>query len=202
MQEAFNPKVWEEIQKQFDKIKEDSGIEPDDETQKQIEDMLGISFDEMDEEFGNQVLKKTIQIKKLNPDAILPNYNYESDSGFDLYSTETIIIPPFGRVAVSTGISVKFDIGLELQVRPKSGLALNLGLTVLNTPGTVDQGYSGEIKVIIFNTNPESVSVERGMKIAQGVLCPVLNGKFVDIIEVEEFEDGERGDNAFGSTGI
>ena len=202
MQEAIDPKVWEEIQKQFDKIKKESGIEPDEDTQKQIEDILGISFDEIDEEFGAQVLKKTIQIKKLNSDAIIPNYNYDSDSGFDLYSTETITIPPFGRAVVPTGISVKFDIGLEIQVRPKSGLALNLGLTVLNTPGTVDQGYSGEIKVIIFNTNPESVSVEKGMKIGQGVLCPVLNGKFVNIIEVEEFEDGERGDNGFGSTGI
>jgi dUTP pyrophosphatase len=77
-----------------------------------------------------------------------------------------------------------------------------MGLTVLNTPGTVDQGYTGEIKVIVFNTNSNSVVIEKGMKIAQGVLCPVVNGKYVKIIEVDYFEETDRKSNGFGSTGI
>jgi dUTP pyrophosphatase len=89
-----------------------------------------------------------------------------------------------------------------LQIRPKSGLAINKGLTVLNTPGTVDNGYTGEIKVILFNTNNYAVTVEKGTKIAQGVLCPVFYGEFVNIIEVEDVENGDRGDNGFGSTGL
>jgi deoxyuridine 5'-triphosphate nucleotidohydrolase len=91
---------------------------------------------------------------------------------------------------------------LEIQVRTKSGLAINQGLMVLNSPGTVDQGYSGEIKVIIFNTNNTTVTISKGMKVAQAVLCPVLNGKFVDLVEVDTFEETDRGSNGFGSTGI
>jgi dUTP pyrophosphatase len=92
--------------------------------------------------------------------------------------------------------------GHEIQVRPKSGLALKEGLTVLNTPGTVDAGYDGEVKVIIYNTNPQSYQIKKGQKIAQAVLCPVINGKFVTLHEVIELNEKERGSNGFGSTGI
>jgi len=81
-------------------------------------------------------------------------------------------------------------------------LAINQGLTVLNTPGTVDSGYNGEIKVIIFNTNNTSVTIPKGTKIAQAVLSPVVNGKYVDLIQVNKVGDGDRGDNGFGSTGL
>jgi deoxyuridine 5'-triphosphate nucleotidohydrolase len=81
-------------------------------------------------------------------------------------------------------------------------LAINQGLTILNTPGTIDQGYSGEVKAIVFNTNNIPVTIQKGMKIAQAVLCPVLNGKFVNLEEVETFEETDRKDNGFGSTGI
>jgi dUTP pyrophosphatase len=79
---------------------------------------------------------------------------------------------------------------------------LSKGITVLNTPGTVDHGYTGEIKVIVYNTNAYDVDIQKGMKVAQGVLCPVVNGRFVKISEVDSTSSSERGDNGFGSTGI
>jgi dUTP pyrophosphatase len=111
-------------------------------------------------------------------------------------------LEPFGRALIPTGL--KFDIpdGSEIQVRPKSGLALKQGLTVLNTPGTVDSGYNGEIQVIVFNTNPKPFTIEKGMKIAQAVLCPVVNGNWVELIKVDSVDEKDRGDNGFGSTGI
>ena len=106
-----------------------------------------------------------------------------------------------------TAVSVsglKFDIpdGYEIQVRSKSGLALNQGLFVLNSPGTVDSGYLGEIQVILFNTTTEKVKIEKGQKIAQAVLCPVVSGKWVQLIQVEKMENKDRNNNSFGSTGI
>jgi dUTP pyrophosphatase len=202
MEKNLDSKLLEEIQKQFEKIKSEAGVEPDDETQTNLDELFNLSFDEMTEEMTNFLKTKKIKVKRLHREAVLPKYNYGSDSGFDLYSVEEMTIPPFGRALVPTGISVQFDENLEVQVRPKSGLALNMGLTVLNTPGTVDQGYTGEIKVIVFNTNNNSVMIEKGMKIAQGVLCPVMNGKYVEIEDVDNIEDSDRGDNGFGSTGI
>jgi dUTP pyrophosphatase len=103
---------------------------------------------------------------------------------------------------VPTGIKLSIPVGYEIQVRSKSGLSLNQGLMVLNSPGTVDQGYTGEIKVIIFNTNSKDYLINNGDKIAQAVLCPVMCGEVVDLINVEKIEDGERSDKGFGSTGI
>jgi dUTP pyrophosphatase len=145
---------------------------------------------------------KNIQIELLTEDAVFPEYAYPTDSGFDLYSTKEITLEPFGRALIPTGLKLSFDIGYEIQVRPKSGLALKQGLTVLNTPGTVDSGYDGEIMVIVFNTNPKSFTVEKGMKIAQAVLCPVINGKYVNLQLVDKIENKDRGANGFGSTGI
>jgi dUTP pyrophosphatase len=202
MENSISPKELEELNKLFEKIKKDSGIEPDENYQEILIDSLGLNIEDMDEDYDTFLKTRPMQVKKLHPDAVLPKYNYGSDSGFDLYSTEKVTIGPLSRELVPTGICVHFDENLELQVRPKSGLALNMGLTVLNTPGTVDQGYTGEIKVIVFNTNSNSVVIEKGMKIAQGVLCPVVNGKYVKIIEVDYFEETDRKSNGFGSTGI
>ena len=90
----------------------------------------------------------------------------------------------------------------EIQVRTKSGLALKQGLMVLNSPGTVDQGYTGEVKVILMNMNNMAMTVDKGQKIAQAVLCSVESGKKIYLHHVEEFNEKERGDNGFGSTGI
>lgn len=162
----------------------------------------------LDEEFisknTNEIFrfKHKLKFTKIHPDAVEPKYNYQTDSGFDLHSVEEVEIPSFGRALVKTGLKFELPSGCEIQVRPKSGLALKQGLTVLNTPGTVDEGYTGEIMVIVFNTNNTPFIVNKGMKIAQAVLCPVYSGKMVELHEVVELSEKDRGDNGFGSTGI
>jgi dUTP pyrophosphatase len=131
-----------------------------------------------------------------------PNYVYESDSGFDLRSTEEVWVQANDRKLIPTGLRFDIPLGYEIQVRSKSGLALNQGLMVLNSPGTVDSGYQGEIKVIIFNTTNDRIKIEKGQKIAQAVLCPVMNGKWVNLIKVEEIGSKDRNDKGFGSTGL
>lgn len=168
----------------------------------EIDDLIGVSLEDLEQEFIREQNTQTIKFKKLHPEAKTPKYAYELDSGFDLYSLEQIVLEPFGRTLVPTGLSFDLPEGYEIQVRPKSGLAINMGLTVLNTPGTVDKGYTGEIKVIVFNTNNNSVVIEKGMKIAQAVLCPVVCGKFVNFEQTDNLGDSERGDAGFGSTGI
>ncbi len=103
------------------------------------------------------------------------------------------------RHAVSTSLSAEIPKGFELQVRPKSGLALKSGLTVLNTPGTIDFGYRGEIKVILINLSSEPYQIEKGQKIAQLVVAPVANAEFKQVIELS---DTARGEGGFGSTGL
>ena len=198
----FDPKIREEIEKQFEKIQSELGIQPDEEYQKELEDMLGLSFNEMEIEINDIARLRTVKIELVHEDAVFPKYAYPSDSGFDLHATEEVIIGPFGRALVPTGIKASFDEGYEIQVRPKSGLAIKQGLTVLNTPGTVDQGYTGEIQVIVFNTNNTTVTIPKGMKVGQAVLCPVVQGKFVSFEKVEQVENKDRGDNGFGSTNI
>jgi dUTP pyrophosphatase len=198
----FDPKIREEIEKQFEKIQLDSGIQADEDYEKELEEMLGLSFEEMEKEINKSLMTKTIKVELVHENAVFPKYAYPSDSGFDLHATEEVIIGPFGRALVPTGLKVSFDEGYEIQVRPKSGLAIKQGLTVLNTPGTVDQGYTGEIQVIIFNTNNTTVTIPKGMKIGQGVLCPVVQGKYVSFENVQEIDEKDRGNNGFGSTGI
>ena len=143
-----------------------------------------------------------LKYQTISPDAVSPKYNYGSDSGFDLHSTEEITIEGFGRVLAPTGLRFDIKDGYEIQVRTKSGLAINQGLMVLNSPGTVDSGYNGEVKVIIFNTNKEPFTITKGMKVGQAVLCPVVNGKWVDLIKVQEIKEKDRNANGFGSTGL
>jgi dUTP pyrophosphatase len=157
-------------------------------------------LEQLGDEMENMVYK--VELNYSSKEGRILSYNYESDSGFDLYSTEEITIPAFGRALVPTGIVLDIPEGFEVQIRSKSGLALNQGLMVLNSPGTIDQGYIGEIKVIIFNTNNHSVIVEKGMKVAQAVLANVVSGKFVELNKIENIGQKERGSNGFGSTGI
>ncbi len=199
---GLNSEMYDEILKQFEKIKSEAGIEPDDEYQKELEDLLGLGLEELEDEIYQQAMTKHVKVEMTTTDAVFPKYAYPSDSGFDLHSTQDLEIGPFGRILVPTGIKVSFPEGYEIQVRPKSGLAIKQGLTVLNTPGTVDQGYTGEIQVIVFNTNNHTVVIPKGMKVAQAVLCPVVNAKYVNFENVSSIEDKDRGDNGFGSTGI
>ena len=129
-------------------------------------------------------------------------YAYETDSGFDLYASEEVHLLPFGRALVPTGVRANIPPFYEIQVRSKSGLAINRGLMVLNSPGTVDQGYTGEIKVIIFNASELAQTIERGSKIAQAVLSICVPGKSVNLVKVEKINQKDRNENGFGSTGV
>jgi dUTP pyrophosphatase len=106
-----------------------------------------------------------------------------------------------GRALVPTGLYLNVPERCEVQVRPKSGLAIKRGLSVLNTPGTVDYGYTGEIKVIMFNLSNETQKINKGDKIAQAVICPVAQGNQVELVRVEEIKEKDRNANGFGSTG-
>jgi len=167
-----------------------------------IYESYGVDIKQLEKDMMNYVPKQSLGYVKLNPDAIEPKYNYISDSGFDLYSTEEIVISPLGRALVPTGLAFDIKDGYEIQVRSKSGLAINQGLFVLNSPGTIDSGFLGEVKVIIFNTNTEPFTIKKGMKVAQAVLCPVISGKYVSLELKKELGQKDRNDKGFGSTGI
>lgn len=130
--------------------------------------------------------------------AELPKYAHKNDAGLDLCSTETVLIFPQERKFVSTGIAVDIPAGHVGLVHPRSGMALNHGITVLNAPGTIDSGYHGEIKVILYNTSSDTYRIDPGDKIAQLVIQEYVK---VWIDEVSVLSDSERGTNGFGSTG-
>ena len=167
-----------------------------------LQNMLGLSPIEYEDLLDKAMKTKTLGYKKLSPDAVDPSYNYDKDSGFDLYAIEDVSLAGMSRAMVGTGLAFDIPDGYEIQVRPKSGLAINYGLTVLNTPSTIDGGYVGEVKVILFNASRETYQVKKGMKIAQAVLCPVQQGKYVNLENLDELPQTDRGDNGFGSTGL
>jgi dUTP pyrophosphatase len=202
MTNANDYEFYNERMKEIDEIMKTEFDDENTEDFDSILDELGVDIKDIESEFDNYSPKLELGYTKLHEDAVEPKYNYESDSGFDLHSTEEIIVPPFGRVLVPTGIALDIKDGFEVQVRSKSGLALKQGLMCLNSPGTIDNGYSAEIKAIIFNTNKEPFTITKGMKVAQAVLCPVVNGKWVDLVKKETINNKERGENGFGSTGI
>lgn len=168
----------------------------------EIIEELGLDIKQLEKEMGQYKPKLDLNYVQTNDDIELPKYAYPTDSGFDLYSTKQIVIGEFGRDLVPTGLHIDIPDGYEIQVRSKSGLAIKEGLMVLNSPGTVDKGYTGEIKVIIFNTNPHPITINVGQKIAQAVLCPVVSGEWINLIRKNKIEDKDRADKGFGSTGI
>jgi dUTP pyrophosphatase len=139
---------------------------------------------------------------KTHEDAIDPFYNYSGDSCFDLYSVIETKLKPNQRGLVPTGLNFDIPDYTELQVRTKSGLAINQGLIVLNSPGTIDSGYIGEVKVILYNTSSEEILIKKGQKIAQCCLCPIYSGSVVKLEQKTSLETKDRGENGFGSTGI
>ncbi len=141
----------------------------------------------------------TLGFKRVHPDAVLPAYAHPSDAGMDLRSVEDVEIAPGGRALVHTGLVVNLPPMHEAQVRPRSGLALKHGVTVLNTPGTIDSGYRGEIGVILANFGDSPFKVAKGDKVAQLVIAPVLQPV---VVEVQEIDETDRGAGGFGSTGV
>ena len=142
-----------------------------------------------------------VLIKKLNPSVELPSYKTNGASGMDLmaFLEKPINLEPGKSCLVSTGLSVAFPKEYEIQIRPRSGLAAKNQISVLNTPGTIDSDYRGEIKVILINLGGKAFTVEKGTRIAQMVLCPIVKAK---IKEVEALEETKRGLGGFGSTGV
>jgi dUTP pyrophosphatase len=140
-----------------------------------------------------------LRVQKINDNAILPEYASPGDSGLDLFSVEEKVIPVGKSALVKTGIKIELPVGHEAQVRPRSGLALKNGITVLNTPGTIDEGYRGEIGVILMNHGDQPFSIRPGMKIAQMVICPVTT---VNVASVSSLSETQRGEGGFGSTGV
>jgi dUTP pyrophosphatase len=139
------------------------------------------------------------KVKKMHPDAILPSYAKEGDACMDLCSYENYTLKQGERRAIATGLQVEFPFGYEMIVKPRSGLALKYGVTVLNTPGTVDAGYRGEIKVILINHGEAPYKIKKGDRIAQAELSRVEK---VVIKESEELSETSRGSGGFGSTGL
>lgn len=143
-----------------------------------------------------------LQIKRLEGNNLeLPKYKTEGSAGMDLMACidENIILKPLERKLIKTGIAIALPNNYEAQVRPRSGLALKNGISVLNTPGTIDADYRGEIGVILINLSNEDFVVERGMRIAQLVISPIVQA---ELVEVEELDETLRGQGGFGSTGV
>ena len=142
-----------------------------------------------------------ILIKRFSDKVSLPKYETPGSSGMDIsdYIEKDIIIEPGSRALVPTGFAVSIPQGYEIQIRPRSGLAAKNGMSVLNTPGTIDADYRGEIKVILINLGNENYKVENGMRIAQMIVCPVIR---TVIEEVDGLPETVRGTGGFGSTGI
>ncbi len=140
-----------------------------------------------------------VKIKRVNQNAILPQYAHEHDAGMDLFSTDSSIIKPGEIKLIHTGIAIELTNDVEAQIRPRSGLALTNGITVLNSPGTIDAGYRGEIGIILINHGKENFEIAVGTKIAQMVLTPIIHATIQEVLELEQ---SERGRGGFGSTGI
>lgn len=142
-----------------------------------------------------------VKVKQLHPDAIVPIYKSELAAGFDLaaYLEEPITLKPNEIRLIKTGLAVEIPKGFEMQIRPRSGLALKHGISVLNSPGTIDADYRGEVGVILINLGSESFAIRHGDRIAQGVIKRV---KTVWFEVVEELSETKRGSSGFGSTGV
>ncbi len=140
-----------------------------------------------------------IEIKLLNENAVIPQYQTKGAAGFDLHAAEACVIEPGKSALVGTGLAIAIEEGYELQIRPRSGLAAKNQISVLNSPGTVDSDYRGEIKVILVNHGNNTFDVKTGDRIAQGVVAQAIQAKFV---VVEKLDETVRGSGGFGSTGI
>ena len=192
-----------EIEKQIEELK--SLAEMDmlpQETRDEIK--MAINLAEKVKDYDpNPIETKKIEIKYVNTTEFKnPSYANEGDSGFDLRANEKGVLDPMDRVLVPTGLFFELPKGYELQIRPRSGLAYKHGVTVLNSPGTVDNGYRGEIKVLLVNLSKKRFSWNKGERIAQGVVSHRIGADYGELLEVKNLDSTERGEGGFGSTGI
>lgn len=195
--------ILEKLKEYESILSNDDNSELDESLVKQINETL----DELNNEVYNAQAKElsTLSVKFINKSTNEdPKFAYEGDSGFDLRADieEPIVLHPFKRVLVPTGLYFELVKGLEIQVRPRSGLAVKHGITVLNTPGTVDSHYRGEVKVPLINLGDEPFTITKGDRIAQAVVAPVFGEGKIDLIKTEEINDTKRGEGGFNSSGI
>ena len=141
----------------------------------------------------------TVKVLRTDPAAQLPVYAHPGDAGMDVRSIEDVTLSPGARALIHTGLVLMLPPNAEAQVRPRSGLALKHGVTVLNTPGTIDSGYRGEVGVILANFGDADFTVKKGDKIAQAVIAPVTQP---EIVETDTIDETDRGAGGFGSTGV
>lgn len=172
---------------------------------KTIEEAFGLNLKDI-ENINITSEKPKIEIKFRNESTNEdPQYFHEGDSGFDfrafIYDTKKKTIKPKERILIPTGLYFEVPMGYELQVRPRSGLAIKYGITVLNTPGTVDSNYRGEVGIILINLGEEDFIVENGDRIAQGIIAPVLTLEWATMTKVNKLSSTTRNDGGFGSTG-
>ena len=140
-----------------------------------------------------------LPVRRLEPGVVLPSHAYAGDAGLDLTASEAGELPPGGRASIGTGLAVAIPEGHAGLVLPRSGLAANHGIGLLNSPGLIDSGYRGEVRIILYNPGLESFRVEPGMRIAQLVLVAV---DAVRLVEVDELPETERGERGFGSSKV
>lgn len=142
----------------------------------------------------------TLKIKRLDKSVELPQYAYRGDAGLDLRASEPVSLKPFERKLVSTGLAIEIPDGYAGFVQPRSGLAIKKGLSLVNTPGLIDAHYRGELKIILINLDAhKTIELEAGERIAQLVIQKVA---LVDLVEVEELSETDRGEGGFGSSGV
>ena len=140
-----------------------------------------------------------LKVRRLRPDAVLPRFAHPDDSGMDVCACEDLVLAPGARAKVPLGLAFQPPPGTEIQLRPRSGLALRSGISMVNTPATIDEGYRGEVCAILINHGDEPFHVEKGMRVAQIVICPVLRP---EIVESDALDGTARGAGGFGSTGV
>lgn len=142
----------------------------------------------------------TLRLKRLDPSLPMPSYAHDGDAGLDLFAADTLSLEPFQRALIPCGIAIAIPEGYAGFIQPRSGLALQRGLSFVNTPGLIDCRYRGEIKVIAINLDPDrALTVERGEKIAQLVVQRIAH---VSLDEVDDLDETVRGEGGFGSTGV
>ena len=143
--------------------------------------------------------RPTLLVQRLDPDLPLPQYAHDGDAGLDLHAATDLTLAPGERGVVGTGIAIAIPEGYVGLVPPRSGLALRVGLSLVNTPGIVDAGYRGEVRLIVVNLDREtSIKIKRGERVAQLVITPVAT---VEVVEADELPSSSRGEGGFGSTG-
>lgn len=140
-----------------------------------------------------------VLFQKITPDAIIPSYAHPGDAGMDIRSCEYAELKPGQRKLIRTGLKMQLPPQTEAQIRPRSGLALKHGITLLNTPGTIDAGYRGELGVVMINLGDAPFTIDAGMRIAQMVVAPLPQ---VITVEVQKLEESARNEGGFGSTGL